>query len=61
MVIVTRIYDEKQEHNGKKLYLIKSKDVENNFWGGFTEYIAKKNLPKMKMLMSLIHRLMMQI
>lgn len=48
MIKVTRIYDEHQERNGKRLYLIECKELSSSFFGGFTEYIAKENLPKLK-------------
>lgn len=46
MIRVTRIYDEHREHNGKHLYLIEAKETEGVFFGGFTEYIAKRDLPR---------------
>ena len=47
MIKVTRIYDEHQERNGKRLYLIECKELEDLFWGGFTEYIAPENIPRL--------------
>lgn len=47
MIKVSRIMDEHQERNGKKLFLIEYKSTDDAaFWGGFTEYISQNNLPK---------------